>query len=380
MIDTLTICTLTALVILAPAGKEGLGTWNRMPLRAFENQPVTVPAWQFPDAALQDPEADVRVTDGQDVYVRLTHQADRDPAPPIRVHGTLERSPEDRDQWIVDWAPYNDYEAPRGGQYELIARATAGDEDYRIGAVRLESAQRAKSDDGDLLWGLLSRPVTITLTDENAYLWDNISKVFTVMTADHEADTGYNRYRMYGDVELAGDGAERRLYVEWRTLELPTDAGEPVIVDGTGIFREYDGAELTAHAFDRQFPGLGKWLVTLAAWLFAISTMISWSYYGEQGMIYMLGQWSVLPYKLFYLAAIVFAAVWITDTTVMTNLMDLGTGAMLWSNIPIVVCLGFLAIRSLQKYDRALKAGEFVRHDAPHIEDVVGGKDVRKDK
>ena len=143
-----------------------------------------------------------------------------------------------------------------------------------------------------------------------------------------------------------------------------------------GMWRDYSGASLTAHAFDREFPGLGKILLPIAAWLFAISTMISWSYYGEQGMIYMLGQRSVLWYKLVYLAAIIFAAVWIADTRDMENLMDLGTGAMLWSNIPIVVCLGFLAVRCLGDYDRRLKAGEFRPHDAPPLEDVVSGKDV----
>ena len=32
----------------------------------------------------------------------------------------------------------------------------------------------------------------------------------------------------------------------------------------------------------------------------AISTMISWSYYGEQGMVFMLGQKSVVPYKFMF--------------------------------------------------------------------------------
>jgi AGCS family alanine or glycine:cation symporter len=142
------------------------------------------------------------------------------------------------------------------------------------------------------------------------------------------------------------------------------------------MYRDYGGAELTAHAFDRQFPGLGKWLVTFAAWLFAISTMISWSYYGEQGMIYMLGERSVLPYKVVYLAAVIFAAAWITDTRDMANLMDLGTGAMLWSNIPIVVVLGFLAVRSLSEYNARLTSGEFQPRKAPRITDVAEGKDV----
>src|SRR5690606_41797078 len=69
----------------------------------------------------------------------------------------------------------------------------------------------------------------------------------------------------------------------------------------TTLFRSFTGASLTAHAFDREFAGLGKWLVTLAAWLFALSSMISWSYYGEQSTIYLVGNAGVLPYKFVFL-------------------------------------------------------------------------------
>ena len=67
---------------------------------------------------------------------------------------------------------------------------------------------------------------------------------------------------------------------------------QPTVV-GDGLYLTHVGATLTAKAFDSVTPGLGKWLVSIAAWLFAISTMISWSYYGEQGMVYLAGEKSV---------------------------------------------------------------------------------------
>ena len=69
------------------------------------------------------------------------------------------------------------------------------------------------------------------------------------------------------------------------------------------------GATLTAKAFDTVVPGLGRWLVTVAAWLFAISTMISWSYYGEQGVVYLFGDRMVLPYKVIY-CLLILVATW----------------------------------------------------------------------
>jgi AGCS family alanine or glycine:cation symporter len=166
-------------------------------------------------------------------------------------------------------------------------------------------------------------------------------------------------------VALPNDNPEApvELKIEWDQVELGVEdwIGTPsaVTVTDLGVHRSYDGALLTGHAFDRQFPGLGKWLVTLAAWLFAISTMISWCYYGEQGMVYMLGEKSVLYYKMVFLAGAIFAATAINDTSHMLILIDLGTGAMLWANMPIVLGLGYLAIRSLNDYNRRLKAGEF---------------------
>ena len=196
-------------------------------------------------------------------------------------------------------------------------------------------------------------------------------------------DTKLNRVGILGKViEVADRSPEAAAKLAIQRDDLVVDpshwTGTPTssaLVDA-GIHRKYDGANLTGHAFDRQFPGLGKWLVTLAAWLFAISTMISWSYYGEQGMVYMLGDPSVIWYKFVFLIGCIWAAAWITDTSQMETLMDLGTGAMLWSNLPIVLVLGFLAVNGLNKYDLRLKAGEFPKHDEPRLEDVISGRDV----
>ena len=70
-----------------------------------------------------------------------------------------------------------------------------------------------------------------------------------------------------------------------------------------GLYKEYKGASLTAYAINRVLPGWGSWMILIAAWLFAISTMISWSYYGEQGMVFLFGKFSnaVIPfYKIIY--------------------------------------------------------------------------------
>jgi AGCS family alanine or glycine:cation symporter len=156
--------------------------------------------------------------------------------------------------------------------------------------------------------------------------------------------------------------------------------GSSIAIDTIGAYREYGGATLTGAAFDLAFPGLGKWLVTAAAWLFAFSTMISWSYYGEQCTIYLFGQKMVLPYKLLFLFLAVAGAFLVRTDTELGRLADFGTGGMLIVNMVIVLLMGRLAVRALGDYFKRLDAGEFHPHATPKFTDVVEGKDVEKDE
>lgn len=193
---------------------------------------------------------------------------------------------------------------------------------------------------------------------------DTLFMVARVLGAKSKA-TGSDRIQLKGVIEAPKNN--KALRIKWKAVKLKPQEweGTPtgLALINKGVYRKYEGAQLTALAFDREFPGLGKWLVTIVAWLFALSTMISWSYYGEQGIVYMIGSRGVLPYKLIYLVLVVVAAVAITDTSHMETLMDLGTGAMLWSNLPIVIGLGFLAVRCIDDYFKRLKSGEIKRHD-----------------
>merc|ERR1712039_193036 len=60
------------------------------------------------------------------------------------------------------------------------------------------------------------------------------------------------------------------------------------------------GIEMTSEAFNSVFPGF-KYVLSFIALLFAFSTMISWSYYGEQSCVYLFGVGSITCYKLTFL-------------------------------------------------------------------------------
>ena len=144
--------------------------------------------------------------------------------------------------------------------------------------------------------------------------------------------------------------------VDWGTYK-----GERIpTMSDPSIYVNYTGASLTSHAFDRTYKGLGRWLVTLAAWLFAISTMIAWSYYGEQGIVFMFGTKWVRPYKfIFCLLIIVATAGFISTDRELDNFTTIGTGVMLLANIPIIMIFSREAIGKYQEYIARLKAGVF---------------------
>ncbi len=204
------------------------------------------------------------------------------------------------------------------------------------------------------------------------YDWAEGESTALVVEAHGNDATGFNLHRVDGIVTGAGGTFTAR----WSPLDSPT---QPVIVGG-GLYRNYVGATLTAKAFDSVTPGLGKWLVSIAAWLFAISTMISWSYYGEQGMVFLAGEKSVLGYKVVYCLLIVVATLGLVQTdTDLDNVTGIGTGVMLFANIPICWFFGYQAMRAYKEYIGRLKAGQMgPDHPPPNLDDLLSGRDVEK--
>jgi len=99
-------------------------------------------------------------------------------------------------------------------------------------------------------------------------------------------------------------------------LGTPTDAAGQAI-DGALVMRGkamQNGSPLTAWAFQRGLGkiagGRGHLLITLAVFLFGLSTAISWSYYGDRSILYLAGPKWVMPYRIFFCVAHFLGAVY----------------------------------------------------------------------
>ena len=73
-------------------------------------------------------------------------------------------------------------------------------------------------------------------------------------------------------------------------------------------------AALTSLAFANGYLGdFGQYIIPVTLLLFAFSTAIAWSYYGDRAVVYLFGQKGVMPYRILYVAGFFWAS--FADTT-----------------------------------------------------------------
>ncbi|WP_313115116.1 alanine/glycine:cation symporter family protein [Aequorivita sediminis] len=120
-----------------------------------------------------------------------------------------------------------------------------------------------------------------------------------------------------------------------------------------------EGVELTATAFDSVIPHFSI-VLTIAVIMFAFSTMISWSYYGMQGWVYLFGRGKVteLVYKLLFCIFIWIGSVISLGSVI--NFSDAMIFAMVVPNIIGVVILTPIVRKELNRYMKAIK----IKHQA----------------
>jgi len=112
-----------------------------------------------------------------------------------------------------------------------------------------------------------------------------------------------------------------------------------------------NGAPLTSRAFEIGLapimPG-GGFIVTFAVLLFAISTSISWSYYGDRSAQYLFGFKSIFWYRIAFVGMHFFGAV--VSLTTIWMFGDVMLGLMAFFNIIALVALSGVAVKITRKY------------------------------
>lgn len=114
-------------------------------------------------------------------------------------------------------------------------------------------------------------------------------------------------------------------------------------------------APLTTVAFTRSWFGdYGKYIVSIGLLMFAFSTAISWSYYGDRAITYLFGSSKVIYYHIIYVIGFFFAS--FTDTTIIWTLSGITIALMTIPNL-----FGILALSKEMKSEVKLFWKEYAK-------------------
>jgi AGCS family alanine or glycine:cation symporter len=151
------------------------------------------------------------------------------------------------------------------------------------------------------------------------------------------------------------------------TIVVCTMTGLVIVITGAfehpgnyDLIRVGQGAALTARAMEQEvswFP----WVLMIAVVLFAYSTMISWSYYGERCCVYLFGDRTAVPYRITF---VVFAFLGsVVTASKLVTFGDLMILAMSFPNVLGLLLLSGVVKRQLDEYMGKLRRGEMPLHE-----------------
>jgi len=133
----------------------------------------------------------------------------------------------------------------------------------------------------------------------------------------------------------------------------------------------YTGAPLTVKAFSTGLPGeWGGAIVSIGLALFAFSTILGWSYYGERAMEYLVGVKAILPYRIVFILA-AFVGSWVLTLPdirgfqLVWDFADMMNGLMAFPNLIGLLVFSGVVARETRDYFARVRAVE-----APVLERV----------
>ncbi len=151
---------------------------------------------------------------------------------------------------------------------------------------------------------------------------------------------------------------------DYKNPEFPAEFKAQYVLDENGVATGIKGAALTSLAMDSQIPYF-KYVLAFATFMFAYSTMISWSYYGERCWAYLFGDGASMIYRIIFLVFTFLGSV-----VSATNVMDFGDLMIFGMMLPNMLGLFLLSGKvkaDLQSYWAKLKSGEMDREHQERV-------------
>lgn len=134
-------------------------------------------------------------------------------------------------------------------------------------------------------------------------------------------------------------------------IELPMNKERAVYLTGKSLLHS---APLSTEAFKKGFLGdWGQFIIPFSLLLFAFSTTIAWSYYGDRAVTYLWGTKYVRVYHVIYIVGFFLAS--FTDTTIVWTLSGITVALMTLPNLIGILLLHKEVKNSVNKYWRRMK-------------------------
>ena len=172
------------------------------------------------------------------------------------------------------------------------------------------------------------------------------------------------------------------------TLIVVTITGLTIVV--TGVWDDIDEATgeqisaalMTGEAFTNGLPGeWGHWIVTIGLVLFAYSTILGWSYYGERNIERLFGRRWVMPFRVLFALVVYIGCT--TELDLVWKFSDIANGLMALPNLIGLLILSGLVARETRhylKHDPKLEASkdeiEAFMADQPGWDDWKAGNEI----
>ncbi|MEJ2503451.1 MAG: sodium:alanine symporter family protein [Gemmatimonadota bacterium] len=159
------------------------------------------------------------------------------------------------------------------------------------------------------------------------------------------------------------------------------------VVPGQGLARADDGQEyeslyadavetgapLTMLGFQRGLPGeWGRFIVIMSVLLFAVSTAIAWSYYGDRCANYLFGPKAIIPYKLVFVVMHFVGA--ILPLTVIWDLGDVFLGMVILPNLIAMAILSPQVLEMTKSYFQRRPWESNLEAHRRYVEDRKAGR------
>jgi AGCS family alanine or glycine:cation symporter len=130
-----------------------------------------------------------------------------------------------------------------------------------------------------------------------------------------------------------------------------------LVIIATGMWDSgLNGAPLTMAAFNVALPDYGQWMVVIGIMLFAFSTVVAWSYYGEKGIEYLGGKRAKVPYKWVFICFTLLGARF--DLETVWSYADTANGLMAVPNLIALIALSGVVVAMTRKYMREKAEGK----------------------